>query len=116
MWRYFRGVLIFLLLLGFLPLAAVFLLKLLVLAGTWTLESITEPMYAITAGITFLLVLAIGILLLFELSRASSRTSPGALGAPGRPTAYCNACGKLNWADVLNCHYCRAQMPTPSTN
>jgi hypothetical protein len=66
MWRHLRGVLVFLLLLGLLPLAAVFLLKLLLLAGAWTLESLTEPLYAITAGLTFLVVLAIGIWSLFE--------------------------------------------------
>jgi len=34
-------------------------------------------------------------------------------GAPvsDQATAHCNACGKLNWADVPTCHFCHAQMP-----
>jgi len=106
---YLKGGLIFVLLLVLLPLAAVFLLKLLILAGAWTLESITEPTYAIAAGLTFLAVLVIGIWVLVASSGAGSRASTPA-SIPGRATAYCNACGKLNWADALNCHYCRAQM------
>jgi hypothetical protein len=113
MWRHLRGVLVFLLLLGLLPLAAVFLLKVLLLAGAWTLESLTDPLYAITAGLTFLVVLGIGI-----WSLVPSTDSPGWSGRfqgydpeSGRATAYCNACGKLNWAEVPHCHYCRAQMP-----
>jgi hypothetical protein len=106
MWRHFKRVLTFVLLLGLLPLAAVFLLKLLVLAGAWTLESLTEPLYAITAGIVFLGVIAIAIWSLLE------RGTP----ASGRATVYCNACGKLNWADAMNCHYCHAQMHASHAN
>lgn len=112
MWRYARGVLLFLVLLVLLPLVAAFLVKLLIVAGTWTLETITEPPYAIAAGVTFLAVLAVGIWFLVALGRgavASARqVSPNS--APGRPTAYCNGCGKLNWADVPTCHYCHAPM------
>jgi hypothetical protein len=111
MWRHLRGVLVFLLLLGLLPLAAVFLLKVLLLAGAWTLESLTEPLYAISAGLTFLVVLAIGIWSLFESTDSPERFQSYD-PASGRATAYCNACGKLNWAEVPHCLYCRAQMPS----
>jgi len=106
---YFKGVLVFLLLLVFLPFIVVFLLKLLVVAGTWTLESITQPLYAIAAGVTFLAVLALGIWVLIASSAGSSRVASPA-NKPGRATAYCNACGTLNWADATNCHSCRAKM------
>jgi hypothetical protein len=38
--------------------------------------------------------------------RKSAIVSP----APEEATAYCNACGKLNWAAAPTCHFCRAPM------
>ena len=124
MWRHLRGVLVFLLRLALLPLAAVFVLKLLILAGAWTLESLPDPPYAITAGLVFLVVLASGIWSLvgstdaldyFRTHKSPTLAHPLPLArddpASGRATAHCNACGKLNWADAPNCHNCRAQMP-----
>jgi hypothetical protein len=100
---------VFLLLLALIPLAAVFLLKLLILAGAWTLESLTEPLYAITASVVFAVVLAIGVWSLVT----STRPTTGNLGRSGAPssgeaTAYCNACGKMIWANAVTCHFCHA--------
>ena len=106
MWPYFKSLLVFILLLVLLPLLAVLLLKLLILAGAWTIESLTEPLYAITAGVVFLVVLGIAI---WSLVESESRASV-------RPTVYCNACGKRNWADATNCHSCRAQILAPPAN
>lgn len=117
MWSVIKRALGFILLLALLPLVAVFLLKLLIMAGTWTLASLDEPLYEITAGVTAVAVLAIGIWLLVGIAthnaamRRQTGTQPYTYTQPSeRATAYCNTCGKLNWADVPNCQYCRAQM------
>src|SRR5581483_10769364 len=99
----------FLFRLAVLPLVAVFSLKVLILAGAWTLQSLPEPIYAVTAG---LVVLGVVVSAIWEavISTRSAVTSRSSTPASGQATAYCNACGKLNWANSETCHYCDAGM------
>ena len=108
MWHDLRRVLLFLLLLALLPLVAVFLIKLVVIAGEWTISSLTEPVYAIIAACIFLAVLVADIWAL--IASGASATLPSNAPPSQQPVAYCNACGEANWAGVANCHHCHAQM------
>ena len=109
MWPYFKGVCLFLLALALLPLVVAFLVKLLVVAGTWTLQSITEPLYAGAAGLTFLVVLGVGVLIVLSTNGNQKSQPPG--NSSGRAVAFCNACGKVNWANAADCYYCGTHMP-----
>ena len=113
MWRYFKGVCFFVLALALLPLVVAFLVKLLVVAGTWTLQSITEPLYAGAAGVTFLVILGVGIWIVLSINSDRKLQPPGESAL--RPVAFCNACGKPNWANVPNCHYCGTQIRVSRT-
>jgi len=78
-------------------------------AGTWTLQSITEPLYAGAAGLTFLIILGFGVLVV--MSENTNQKSQPPSDPTGRAVAYCNACGKANWANIADCHYCGTHMP-----
>jgi len=106
-----KSICIFLLLLFLLPLGAVFLLKLIVLAGSWTVASLNDLPYAIVAAVVFLLVIAGGIWFLVDATRQPRQ--PVAAKTTTEATVYCNTCGKINCASVATCHYCHAHIGAP---